>query len=370
MSEAHASARLCRQLEAQLVEASRDRPSSRSRKYDAAIERQRTELQRARARARQSGCVFGFLGGEACGTLNIKIARMQDNLAGLQAERERLGSGGSSRKKDRILAQISRNGCREQQAAERSLPRPVKETRKGPTLLDQILGRAPRLEEDGLGAVLNREPSDRQLRASRRDENLDRTTRGRSYRTFCVRTCDGYFFPMSPASTQSDFPRDQQNCESACPGTDMRVYYRGDEGDDATTMMSVAGDAPYSELPMAFAYRSAEIRKPICGCQAIIRSASIISPGQADDGQQAGALEQANEPVTQSSSIVVMQPRQDDAAVPEASPVDDEALQRLLRQKANPVKPGERKIRVVGPVFLPDPEEATDLRVPGPAPVQ
>ncbi len=38
------------------------------------------------------------------------------------------------------------------------------------------------------------------------------------YRTMCVRTCDGAFFPITSNATPADFGRDAASCAARCPG--------------------------------------------------------------------------------------------------------------------------------------------------------
>ena len=71
---------------------------------------------------------------------------------------------------------------------------------------------------------------------------------------YCVRTCDGRYFP-APAANQSP----AETCKSLCPATDTRVFY-GPSIDDSA---NEAGK-PYSELPNAFKYRTELV--PGCTC--------------------------------------------------------------------------------------------------------
>jgi hypothetical protein len=64
---------------------------------------------------------------------------------------------------------------------------------------------------------------------------------------YCVRTCDGRYFPAPPVPDQSR----AEACRSFCPASDTEVFY-GSGIDDATS----AKGKPYSELPNAFKYRS------------------------------------------------------------------------------------------------------------------
>ncbi len=70
---------------------------------------------------------------------------------------------------------------------------------------------------------------------------------------FCVRTCDGRYFPISASDSQSR----AASCNSFCPASETRVVYGGNIDNAATE-----GGKPYSELPNAFRYRN-EI---VAGC--------------------------------------------------------------------------------------------------------
>jgi hypothetical protein len=85
-----------------------------------------------------------------------------------------------------------------------------------------------------------------------------------TYRTLCVRTCDGYYFPISFSTVQSKFGQDEQVCRTMCPGTDVALYIHRSPGQDSEAMVSLAGE-PYTALPNAFKYRR-EYDKA-CTCQ-------------------------------------------------------------------------------------------------------
>ena len=70
---------------------------------------------------------------------------------------------------------------------------------------------------------------------------------------YCVRSCDGRYFPISASDNQSR----AASCNSFCPASDTRIVY-GSGIDNAAT----ENGQPYSELPNAFRYRN-EI---VAGC--------------------------------------------------------------------------------------------------------
>jgi hypothetical protein len=70
---------------------------------------------------------------------------------------------------------------------------------------------------------------------------------------YCVRTCDGRYFPISASDSQSR----AASCNSFCPASETKVVY-GSNIDNAATETG----KPYSELPNAFRYRS----ELVAGC--------------------------------------------------------------------------------------------------------
>jgi hypothetical protein len=83
-----------------------------------------------------------------------------------------------------------------------------------------------------------------------------------TYRTVCVRLCDGYYWPISFATTRSTFERDAAKCEASCGGAKLYVYRNpGEEPDD---MVDLRGQ-PYKRLTTAFLYRTQYDAQ--CKCQ-------------------------------------------------------------------------------------------------------
>jgi Protein of unknown function (DUF2865) len=70
---------------------------------------------------------------------------------------------------------------------------------------------------------------------------------------YCVRTCDGRYFPISSTGNQSR----AASCNSFCPASETKVVYGG-HIDNAVT----ESGKPYSELPNAFRYRD----ELVAGC--------------------------------------------------------------------------------------------------------
>jgi hypothetical protein len=92
---------------------------------------------------------------------------------------------------------------------------------------------------------------------------------GGSYRTLCVRTCDGYYFPIGYATNQSRFKTDAAVCKSMYPPGQADLYVHRTTDQDASQAVSLAG-APYAKQSFAFAYRNAFDRS----CAALFRAGS------------------------------------------------------------------------------------------------
>ncbi|MFH0297539.1 DUF2865 domain-containing protein [Bradyrhizobium sp. 31Argb] len=84
------------------------------------------------------------------------------------------------------------------------------------------------------------------------DRSYDRAYSGGG-QAFCVRTCDGRYFPLPVSDNASR----AQSCNNFCPASETKLVYGGSI-DNAETEDGTA----YSELPNAFRYRN-EI---VAGC--------------------------------------------------------------------------------------------------------
>ena len=84
-----------------------------------------------------------------------------------------------------------------------------------------------------------------------------------TYRTVCVRLCDGYFFPISFATTPDRFARDAAVCQSSCRAS-ARLYVYSNPGGEPEQMVDLEGQ-PYSELKSAFVFRTNY--KASCTCK-------------------------------------------------------------------------------------------------------
>jgi hypothetical protein len=88
---------------------------------------------------------------------------------------------------------------------------------------------------------------------------------GGGSQAYCVRTCDGRYFPISGSNGQSR----AASCNEFCPASETKVVY-GSNIDNAAT----DSGKPYSELPNAFRYRS----EFVAGCTCNGKDQSGLAP--------------------------------------------------------------------------------------------
>jgi hypothetical protein len=82
----------------------------------------------------------------------------------------------------------------------------------------------------------------------------DERRSGGTYRTVCVRLCDGYYFPISFSTVKSQLAADENACQSRCAGDSRLFYYHTSEG-SPETMVDRVGRS-YADLKNAFLYRT------------------------------------------------------------------------------------------------------------------
>jgi hypothetical protein len=87
----------------------------------------------------------------------------------------------------------------------------------------------------------------------RGDDGRPGRNEGGTYRTLCVRLCDGFYFPVSFSTPRERFARDAKQCEQSCPSR-SRLFVHRNPGESADDMVDLAG-RPYRKLPTAFFMR-------------------------------------------------------------------------------------------------------------------
>ncbi|MGA2124777.1 MAG: DUF2865 domain-containing protein [Xanthobacteraceae bacterium] len=331
----------CTRLESQLGALDRGQAdpvrSEQVRRYEEATGKQQAELDRLTAQARRNGCessgffLFGGGGGPQCGDINGQIERMRANLARMTGELQHLQSGGTDRGEQRraLLIALGQNDCGPQYVnAVPQRPRGFFETLFG--------GPAPAPSTSAL------------------DPNNPYPDLGQSaYRTLCVRTCDGFYYPISFSTSPSRFADDERVCQRTCPAAEVMLFSHRNPGEDVAQAVSISGKR-YADLPTAFHYR--QEYTPTCSCR---------RPGQswADAlGARDETLERGDIVVTEERAKAMSQPKAAEPAKPakqgkgkpEPKPDAVAAPEPIAVDPAEAAPaPDASRIRTVGPQFIP-----------------
>ncbi len=115
---------------------------------------------------------------------------------------------------------------------------------------------APPIERANLGVFAP--PSAKPGRSER-----DWDGHGDTYRTVCVRLCDGAFFPLSFSTTRGHFDQDAAKCERSC-GSASRMFFYKNPGAEPGDMEDQDG-RPYKKLATAFLYKTQYVEQ--CKCK-------------------------------------------------------------------------------------------------------
>lgn len=89
-----------------------------------------------------------------------------------------------------------------------------------------------------------------------------RVARRKTFRTLCVRLCDGFYWPISHATRRDRIGIDAKKCDRSCPGQ-SRLFMHRNPGEDVYDMVDLDG-RPYRKLPAAFLYRTQYLADCTC----------------------------------------------------------------------------------------------------------
>jgi hypothetical protein len=321
----------CQRLEAQL--ASLDRGNSdparadQIRRAEEAVNRQQFEVDRLVAQSRRMSCESsGFFSifsnpPPQCSGLTRQIDQQRYAIERLQNQLEQLNGGTTQRAAQRqsLLIALADNGCGPQY-------RSAAAAGQQGGFFDRLFG--------GNGGVFSA-PSG---------------PMGSTFRTICVRTCDGYYFPISYATTADRFRDDEQTCQRMCPAAEVSLYTYHNPGEDVAQAVSLNGRL-YTELPTAFSYRKA--LNPACSCRRpgeswaealkVNGADNTVAPGDVIVTEQ-NAKRLSQPRIGADGKPIRPNPRAKTMAAPEPAPIT---------QAPGEIEPAKRSVRTVGPTFLP-----------------
>ena len=226
-----------------------------------------------------------------CKDLSRQVDSSKRRLSDLDAQRQDiLGSSGRSYQND-IISELARNNCGANYTA--------MARREGGTN-----GGMWEDEESGGGNTWN-----------------PRAANGaQTYRTLCVRLCDGFYFPVSFSTLPSHFDHDADVCSAHCAAPSELFYYPN-PGGTVEQAVAMKDQEPYTKLKFAFRYRKEYVNG--CSCKA----ADYVSPE--GDKKVEGALPGAQ---AQHQAQVAPQSSGAPGAASGASAVQTEALPDAQQQ--------------------------------------
>ncbi len=335
------AASVCQRLNAKLSAATVTIGNTKStRKYSQAIIRQKREMKKVQADLRRLGCssgsiiVIGGANAKHCRLLEKTIGRMQKNLRALEAQKRKLVSPSvSASERRRIQASLQANGCnglRDATAAH------TEKARKPEKLAYSAVA-----EPEKTRAPTNKGASGYQV------ASLGGAGKFGNFRTVCVRTCDGGFFPISSNASSSDFGRDAQVCSMMCPGISTELFYHSVASQESSAMVSAFDGAPYETRPFAYRYRNVGTdNSQSCSCNFSAYYREMLR---------------------RETGTVLKNPQQTEATVArlqlQSQLRSSLPVERSAAAQNRPYDPNAVSIRKVGPEFLPE-ETALDLANP------
>ena len=176
-----------------------------------------------------------------------------------------------------------------------------------------------------------------------------------TFRTVCVRTCDGAYFPVSFATVPARFQDDERTCKALCPAAEASLFAYRNPGEDMNQAVSINGQ-PYSALPNAFRYRTEF--NPSCACKA---AGQTWSDALKTIDDKATAEQQGDIIVTEESAKKMARPPATKPAPASAkkgaAPPATTATAPPAAAPEAPADPAgaakDKPIRSVGPTFIP-----------------
>jgi hypothetical protein len=365
------NAYVCNELTARLAALAKAPPTSAQR-WARAIAEQRAAIEQNRAALGRCGGAWD----PRCQTIVARGEQMSANLDTLERQYARLGGdrAAGAPERDRLQALSQRLGCGERRPPATATITTTPATADGSSVTiggTRIAVRRPgedpgarvRNSSGGFFSMLFggderpapvEDPADGAVDADLADQLSG------SFRTLCVRTCDGYFFPISFSAPKGRLATDANVCRTLCPDTEARLYFHRNPGEEAEQAVSADSFEPITRLPNAFRYRTEVVPGCTCGRPDPARLPPAAGGTRGGVPPTARPFDLAavplppprpaadDDPETQAETIAGFEPQGPIVVTrPEASaPAED---RRLARQDRPPPK-----VRTVGPKYFVD----------------
>jgi Protein of unknown function (DUF2865) len=242
----------CMQLQQELASASGGGGREALPGIDRQIQNASRVYNGTKAAMEDSGCfergflIFGrgLVRSPKCLKMNDQVEDARRQVEQLQAQRDGIAGGrGNRRRQAELMDALARNGC----SGGRPMPQQARRESGG-----------------GLFGWFGRGGSDEEEAAQPEGPVYRSIDPNGRYRSVCVRTCDGFFFPVSYQTYASHLSQDASVCQSSCAAPAELYVYRN-PGQEIDQAISLNGTA-YSDLPNAFKYRKEYVTG--CSCKA------------------------------------------------------------------------------------------------------
>jgi len=352
-----AKSKTCARLEVELASLKTPSRPARNKKlvkrYDKAISVQKRQIKRAhralsKNKCRRSTGVLLALDSARCRPIKRKLIKMNANAAKLISKRNQLAAARSKghlkRRKSIQRSMIkARCGANDQLEA------------RSRTIMEQVFGvkdkkpiQVSRIKRSKKTIDKSLLPISGSAETTLKDHN--------TFRTMCVRTCDGYYFPVSFSTNRNALQSDAAACEAMCPGAKMALYYHRTAGQTPENMISAKTGNPYSNLSTAFSYRKKF--NPSCRC-----NYQQVKNRSTDDNSEQDGLSKPSSIVASNSRQFVPVPKarvfqqQDPETLQNlrfAFDIEDaKALELPVMSPTPDTKLAKRRVRVIGEEFFP-----------------
>lgn len=245
---------ICLQLEQRLVQEGHRSSQTRDRlpALEAELRQIETAYEQSQSDLERYDCYEYFLFSKTlrrtrrCVDLAQQREQTQRRISELEAQRQQIVSSGEQSYRDDIVGELARNNCGANYTQE-----------------------ARRHDRGG---------DDRSIWQDEDEGNFSNrwapnggAHSGATYRTVCVRLCDGYYFPVSFSTLPSHFEQDATACQSKCAAP-AELYYYQNPGAAMDQSLAFRTQEPYTSLKSAFRYRKELVRG--CSC----KEAEYVAP--------------------------------------------------------------------------------------------
>jgi len=257
------SSNICLQLEQRLVAETQGGAQNRDQlpRIESDMRTLDRNYQQAQIGLSRGDCYDQFLFSKTlrntprCVQMHNDVENIRRQLADLDAQRRQIMGTRDRSFQDDIIRELARNGCGQQYSQEARR----RDSAKNPFAM--LWGEEPSEPPRGGGG--------------NQFGNLPFAT----YRTLCVRLCDGYYFPVSFSTLPNHFQRDSELCQSQCAAP-ADLYYHQNPGGAVEQMVSVNTQQPYTGLKSAWRYRKEYVQG--CSCKEAEYNAQLTGDRKAE----------------------------------------------------------------------------------------